>query len=49
VSDRDGTPQGALVYRLFHDHTRFRIPRAPEVLALRETEPGTIRSVIERL
>lgn len=49
VSSQDGTPRGSLVYRLFHDHTRFRIPRAPEVLALRETDPGEIRAAIGRL
>lgn len=49
LSNRDGTPQGALVFRLFHDHTRFRIPRPPEVLALRETEPREVRAVIRRL
>jgi hypothetical protein len=49
VSDSEGTPQGALVYRLFHDHTRFRIPRAPEVFALRETDPGEIRAAVSRL
>src|SRR5919197_3083235 len=49
VSDRDGTPQGSLVYRLFHDHTRFRIPRAPEGLALGETDPGEIKAVVSRL
>ena len=49
VSTSDGTPLGTLVYRLFHDHTRFRLPRAPEVLALRETDPSDIRAAIKQL
>jgi hypothetical protein len=49
LSTTGGRPVGTLVYRLFHDHTRFRIPRAPQVLALEETEPGMIKAAIGRL
>jgi hypothetical protein len=49
VVSRDGEPLGALLLRFFHDHSRFRVPRAPQVRALEETSPAAIRSVIDRL
>jgi hypothetical protein len=39
----DGPPLGSLVTRMFHDHTRFRIPAAPAVFALEESEDAAIR------
>lgn len=43
VVSRDGEePFGTLVVRFFHDHTRFRVPRAPQVVALDETDPEEI-------
>ncbi|WP_257347253.1 DUF6022 family protein [Pseudalkalibacillus decolorationis] len=38
----DGTPMGSLVTRVFHDHTQFRIPRSPEIIALEKTERSEI-------
>ncbi len=46
VKQADGSPLGTLVYRFFHDHTRFRIPRAPGILALQETEESAIRAAL---
>ncbi len=41
-------PFGTLVVGLFHDHTRFRIPRPPAVLALEETDGDAIVGAISR-
>lgn len=43
-----GEPLGTLVVGLFHDHTRFRIPRLPGVLALEETDNDAIVGAISR-
>lgn len=37
-----GAPLGTLVTTIPHDHTRFRLPRRPRVLALQETERTTV-------
>jgi hypothetical protein len=42
------TPMGALVIKLSHDHTQFRIPHPPAVLAIRETETGAIIDALSR-
>ncbi len=42
-------PIGALVIKLYHDHTRFRIPRRPEVFAIVETENAAIVDALSRL
>jgi Family of unknown function (DUF6022) len=36
------SPLGTLVLGSFHDHTRFRVPRAPEALALEATDADAI-------
>lgn len=41
-----GEPLGTIVTIYFHDHTRFRIPRPPQIIALRET---TKDAVVEEL
>jgi hypothetical protein len=46
VRDSQGAPVGALVVRLVHDHTRFRIPSAPSILALKETNTSAIVQAI---
>jgi hypothetical protein len=33
----DGEPMGTLVTIVYHDHTQFRIPRQPQLIALAET------------
>lgn len=43
-----GAPLGTLVMGLFHDHTRFRIPHAPCVLALEQTDNDAIAGAISR-
>ena len=48
VCEPGGEALGALVTRWFHDHTRLRIPRPPEVLALVETDPWEIRRILAR-
>lgn len=39
-------PLGTIVVRFSHDHTRFRVPRAPGVIALDETDPEDIVEVL---
>lgn len=41
-----GEPVGTIVIAVFHDHTQFRVPRAPQVIALTETGK---QAVIEAL
>jgi hypothetical protein len=37
VRHLDGRDCGTLVIKVFHDHTKFRLPRKPEVISLNET------------
>lgn len=48
VRQERGASLGTLVMGLFHDHTRFRIPRSPGVLALKETDDDGIVETISR-
>ncbi len=41
-----GEPLGTIVIAIFHDHTQFRVPRQPQVIALTETGK---QAVIEAL
>ena len=41
-------PIGALAILYCHDHTRFRIPRAPDVLALQQNENTAIVEALSR-
>ena len=42
VRTAQGKPLGTIVTRVFHDHTRFRIPHAPGIIVLEETETDAI-------
>jgi hypothetical protein len=46
VREAGGAAVGALVVRLVHDHTQFRLPSPPSVLAVKETEAGAIVQTI---
>jgi hypothetical protein len=46
VREAAGAPIGALVVRLVHDHTQFRLPSAPSVLAVKETDADAIVQAI---
>lgn len=47
MHDAEGMALGALVTRIFHDHTRLRLPLAPRIYPIRETEPAAIgRSIL---
>jgi hypothetical protein len=48
LRQENGEALGALVTRYFHDHTRLRIPLAPQVLALPETDAMAIAARIEQ-
>jgi Family of unknown function (DUF6022) len=49
VKTAQGVPLGALVILYFHDHTMFRIPHPPEVLALEATNNQAIVVVLSRM
>jgi vancomycin aglycone glucosyltransferase len=42
IRTAQGTPIGSLAVGSHHDHSRFRLPRSPEILALRATVPSRI-------
>ncbi|RXZ81003.1 hypothetical protein EBB07_16335 [Paenibacillaceae bacterium] len=42
----NGNTLGTLVSRIFHDHSRLRIPRSPQVYVIGETEPDKIAHMI---
>jgi hypothetical protein len=44
--DDQPAPMGTIVVRFFHDHTRFRVPRSPEVIALDVTDPAAIVRIL---
>lgn len=46
VRHGQGAPIGALVVRLVHDHTQFRIPATPSVFGIKETETDAIVQAI---
>lgn len=43
-----GVPVGTIVVGLFHDHTRFRVPRPPEIFALEEIDIEAIVQAVSR-
>ncbi|MBB6672078.1 DUF6022 family protein [Cohnella nanjingensis] len=46
VRDADGVAAGTAVLQLFHSHVSFRLPQAPNFLALEETEPSAIAAAL---
>jgi hypothetical protein len=42
VKQAQGGPLGTLVFRIFHDHTQFRLPHPPGILVLEETVTSAI-------
>jgi hypothetical protein len=48
LRQENGEALGALVTRYFHDHTQLRLPQAPQVLALPETDAMAIAVKIEQ-
>lgn len=48
ISPSDGQPIGTIVVKYFHDHTEFRVPRPPEILALRETGKDAVAAALSR-
>jgi hypothetical protein len=38
----EGEALGTIVIIVFHDHTRFRIPRRPQIIALIETGQAAV-------
>ncbi len=48
VREAAGAPIGTLVVCLIHDHTQFRLPSAPSVLAVKETEADAIIQAVSQ-
>lgn len=48
IRQTQGAPIGTIVIRLFHDHIQFRIPHAPGVLALQETDADAIVQAVSQ-
>lgn len=48
VRTAQGEPLGTLVFRMFHDHTQFRLPHPPGLLTLEETTTSAIVEVLSR-
>lgn len=48
VKRKGETPLGTLVLRMFHSHTKFAIPRAPEFFSLEEVEKEAIIKAISQ-
>lgn len=46
IKNKDQTPIGTLVVRVFHSHTKFDIPLAPNFFALEETDKDAIIEMI---
>jgi hypothetical protein len=47
-STEPARPLGTLVFRIFHDHTRFRLPYPPALLTLEETATSAIVEILSR-
>jgi hypothetical protein len=48
LRQENGEALGTLITRFFHDHTRFRIPRTPQVLTLAATDSAAIEQAMIR-
>lgn len=48
INSAGGAPLGTIVTIVFHDHTRFRIPRQPHVIALTETGKEAVVEALSR-
>lgn len=44
----DGTPLGTIVIVFYHDHSHFRVPRKPKVIALTETTKQDVIRALSR-
>jgi hypothetical protein len=48
LSKDDSTLLGTIVIKFYHDHTQFRVPRPPKVLALTETGKEPVVAALVR-
>lgn len=46
ISQINDSALGTIVTRIFHDHTRLRIPRPPQLITLKETDTERIKELI---
>lgn len=48
IESAEGVALGTIVTITPHDHTRFRVPRAPEIIALAETGKDAVADALSR-
>lgn len=49
IRSNDGKPIGTIVTIIFHDHTQFRLPRQPQIIALTQTsKAAVVKALSER-
>jgi len=49
IYDKGGEPLGTIVIQVYHDHTQFRLPRKPGVLALTMTAKEEVAEALSAL
>jgi hypothetical protein len=48
IARHDGPPLGTIVTITFHDHTQFRLPRAPQIIAMDEVDAENVVATLAR-
>lgn len=48
IEASDGTALASIVTLTFHDHTRFRLPRAPQIIALTDVGKEAVVAALSR-
>ncbi|HEY9669453.1 MAG TPA: DUF6022 family protein, partial [Coleofasciculaceae cyanobacterium] len=46
IASMEGEEIGTIVTIIFHDHTQFRLPRQPQIIALAQTSKDAIVDVL---
>ncbi len=46
---KDGKRLGAIITRFYHDHTRLRLPKKPDIIALTEVDEEAIKKHLLRI
>ncbi len=46
IRQENGRALGTLITRIFHDHTRLRLPRPPQIYAIHDTDPAVISQLL---
>jgi hypothetical protein len=48
IARTDGAALGTIITKFFHDHTQFRVPRAPQVFSITETGKDAVVKALAR-